>query len=534
MSKIPLPPKPIVGVHLDLKGMNFKPAYIPQLMADLASQGVNAVLVEYEDIFPFRSSPAAGNLDIALDRSVVWSRATLSRFLAEAKRNRIEVIPLQQCLGHLEYLLGWKRFRSLAENTKYPSTIRLDSPRAVALVSEMLSQIIAAHPGSRYIHLGMDEAHALHDAAKRLKRSVLDLFLDHLHVLLKVVEPTGKIPMIWTDMLEDHFKPDAFAEFKDRVIFSTWDYSPVPADLTPAARLSGGVRVSRTWLDEPENPAAPTIGPGTKFVEDHAPEITRALAPYRKGRLFRPLFQVDLWTKLGMRCLPVSALRVSADLSVMPRYNQHVTNVRGWSAAVKRTHQMGQIGTSWARGTSWCPPNLCIDLIWPLITDMARSMGAKPRNFWPGIPPRTADRIIRTLGRCRFDWRLELPIADEMDRLAPKLTAHRYEWDGIALMARVMALQRRAAYNIEEVDFFHANCRPVDSEWQRRIDEQTQTLKDIEAMRRRVVAHFGKRYHGEAFNEWVRHLFDLYVDRIKACRVESRRKLARARRIYAR
>ena len=224
MSKIPLPPKPIVGVHLDLKGMNFKPAYIPQLMADLASQGVNAVLVEYEDIFPFRSSPAAGNLDIALDRSVVWSRATLSRFLAEAKRNRIEVIPLQQCLGHLEYLLGWKRFRSLAENTKYPSTIRLDSPRAVALVSEMLSQIIAAHPGSRYIHLGMDEAHALHDAAKRLKRSVLDLFLDHLHVLLKVVEPTGKIPMIWTDMLWNESRFELADALPSQTVLVHWHY----------------------------------------------------------------------------------------------------------------------------------------------------------------------------------------------------------------------------------------------------------------------------------------------------------------------
>mgnify|MGYP003353685735 CR=1 FL=1 len=46
--------KPIIGVHLDLKGMNFKPSYIPQYLADLASQKVNTVLVEYEDVFPFR------------------------------------------------------------------------------------------------------------------------------------------------------------------------------------------------------------------------------------------------------------------------------------------------------------------------------------------------------------------------------------------------------------------------------------------------------------------------------------------------
>ena len=52
-------------------------------------------------------------------------------------------------------------------------------------------------------------------------------------------------------------------------------------------------------------------------------------------------------------------------------------------------------------------------------------MGAKPKPFWPGIPEKTVDRIIRTLGRCREDWTLELPIADEMDKLKPR--AHRYE-----------------------------------------------------------------------------------------------------------
>ena len=56
----------LIGVHLDLKGMNFKPSYIPQYLADLATQGVNAVLVEYEDIFPFQG------IDIAYDKTVVW------------------------------------------------------------------------------------------------------------------------------------------------------------------------------------------------------------------------------------------------------------------------------------------------------------------------------------------------------------------------------------------------------------------------------------------------------------------------------
>jgi hypothetical protein len=519
--------KPIIGVHLDLKGMNFKPSYIPQYLADLAGQGVNAVLVEYEDIFPFRG------IDIAYDKSVVWSRATLRRFLGEAKKNRIEVIPLQQCLGHLEYALGWNRYRRFAEDYNYPSTIRVGDPKAVGFVSEMLRQVIEAHLDSKIIHVGMDEAHALSaKAAKRLKRDVLDIFLDHLRELLRVVEPTGKMPMIWTDMLEDHFRPDAFEEFKGRIIFGTWDYNSYDG-LSKMARLAG-FRVSREWLDEPENPDAPSIGPGTKFIEDHTPRIQRVLAPYRRGRKFTPMFQADLWTKLGMPVVVASSLRVSSNLSVLPPYNKLFSNVRDWSVVIKRTRQWGQIGTSWARGTSWCPPNYCIDLQWPVVTEMARSMGVKPKPFWPGIPQTTVDRIIRTLGRCREDWRLEEVMADEMDALAPKLKAHRYEWDGIALMARVLALQRRAEYNLAEVDFFHANHRPVDTEWRRRINEQNQTLKDIAAMEKKVRAHFGKRYHGVAFEEWICHLFDLYAQRIHDCQKICRLKMDMARRTYAR
>src|SRR5262245_37316997 len=111
---------PIIGVHLDLKGTMFKDSYIPQLLRDLASQKVNAVLVEYEDVFPY------DGLDIAYDRKTRWSKATLKRFLAEAKKNHIEVIPLVQCLGHLEYVLGYDRYRKYAENYKYPSTIKVD------------------------------------------------------------------------------------------------------------------------------------------------------------------------------------------------------------------------------------------------------------------------------------------------------------------------------------------------------------------------------------------------------------------------
>jgi hypothetical protein len=323
-----------------------------------------------------------------------------------------------------------------------------------------------------------------------------------------------------------------FAEFRDRVILLPWEYTSTTERIT-IGRIAGW-RTSKAWFDEPENPDAPTIGPGNTFIEDLPADIRKLLGKNLQGRTFTSMFQADLWTDLGFRVIGASALRASAHLSVMPYYNRLLGNIRQWSKAVDRTGQMGQIGTSWARGTTFGPPNFMIEMCWPLIAEMARTMGARPEPFWPGVPEKTVDRIVRTLGRCRADWRLEGRVAQEMEELAPKVRAHRFEWDTVALMARVLELQRRAEYNVLEVDHFHSNIRPVESEWRRRLDEQARTLKDIAAMQSRVRRHFSKRYHGDAFEEWQRDLFDQLVRRIKDCQKTCREKLKAARKVYAR
>jgi hypothetical protein len=249
--------------------------------------------------------------------------------------------------------------------------------------------------------------------------------------------------------------------------------------------------------------------------------------------MFQPLLEIDLWSRLGMDVVGASGLRFTRNGSVLPNYNQQFSNVRGWGKAIRRTGQLGQIGTSWARATSWSPPNHCIDLQWPIVTEMARSMGVKPKPFWPGIPEATIARIFKALGRCREDWQIEGRIADEMEALAPKLEAHSFEWQSVILMARTMALQRRAAAEVAAVDTFYANNRPVDSEWRRRIREHSRMLRELTELRRRVRAHFRQRFHGTAFDEWLRHLFDLHLERVRACREACRARVRVARKRYA-
>jgi len=260
--------------------------------------------------------------------------------------------------------------------------------------------------------------------------------------------------------------------------------------------------------------------------------VARVVKPYLRGRFFTPMFQADMWGQLGFRVLGASSIRSSSHLAVLPFYNKAFENIRAWGRAMKRTGQLGQVGTSWARGTSWCPPGFNIDMTWPAIAEVARSMGARPQPFWPGVPAATVDRLVAAIGRCRADWRIEGKLVAEMTGLAPKIKAHRHEWESLILMLRTLQLQRRAEFNLAEVDFFHANYRPCEPEWTRRLREQRATLRDIAALRQAIRAHFSKRYHGAAFEEWVRDLFDLYVSRIKDCQIICRRKRALARQRY--
>lgn len=521
---------PIIALHLDLKGVVFRPSYISQLLADLKGQGVNTVLVEYEDVFPF------DGLDIAFDKKVVWTKRTLNHFLDEAKANNIEVIPLQQCLGHLEYLYRWDRYRKMALNYKYPSTLDIKNEQACELIDNLLRQVIEAHPDSHYVHLGMDEAHALVNYAEQSGQDVLALFMEHLERLCQICEEYGKTPIIWSDMWEDYITPASLAlfdKFKDRVVLCPWDYG-ASGERIAVGRIAG-MRASRKWLDTPDAPDAPAISSGITWIEDMPAPVRKLVSPYLiEGKFFVPMFQADMWSKLGFRVLGASAVRNSSTLAVMQDYNKQAENIRAWGRAVERTGVLGQVATSWARGTTWCPPGFNIDLTWPLIAELARSMGVKPKPFFAGIPARTVERIIKTVGRCRADWRIEAQVIQEMQELAPQLTAHRFEWDSMIIMLRVLALHRRAAGAIDEVEFFHANNRPVDSEWQRRLDDQAAILKEMAALHREVRAHFSQRYYGDAFEEWLRDHFDLYITQLQDCRRICKTKKQAAQKLYAR
>ncbi|KJH51668.1 glycosyl hydrolase family 20, catalytic domain protein [Dictyocaulus viviparus] len=118
-------------VHLDLKGA---PPILPVytwLFPLLKNFGVRGVLIEYEDMFPY-----SGNLTL-VRRSSHYTVQNIMEINKIAEMNDLEVIPLVQTFGHMEFILKKPMFAVLRENP---------------------SKIHALHPKSRRIHIGADEA----------------------------------------------------------------------------------------------------------------------------------------------------------------------------------------------------------------------------------------------------------------------------------------------------------------------------------------------------------------------------------------
>lgn len=512
--------------HLDFKGVLPRPETLPQLLQDLASLGYDAVLAEYEDIFPFE------NIDVAMHPNETWSRATLDAFVAEAARLNIEIVPLQQCLGHLEYVFRWNHLRAWALDAKYPNVLDFNNPQARAMIIEMLHQVVKAHPNSRYIHVGLDEASSLLEYSKNAGLDPLEVFLEYLDALCDECEKLGVRPVVWGDMLEDNLSPRALEllkPFASRFILCDWGYEE--GEGREFFARCNGIRVARRWRDNPAQ-RGPAINGGTKFWEDLEEPLRELLAPHFDGETFAPLFWCDVWHSLGFEVWGTSSARVSGDFHILPDYNARCANLKAWNTKLHSGAITGHIVTSWARGTTFCPPIFSFDATWPILEDGARTAGKSVTPFFPGIDAAKVRHIFESLGRCKQDWRIEALIADEMDALAPQLKSHRWEWDGIALLARALAWHRVAAAAQDEVEYFAAADILIDSEWQRRLDEQAVAAQNGAQLKAKVHAHFAQRYDGEAFEEWVRDVFDAPMARMLAYTERCRNNVEAMRQKY--
>lgn len=183
-------------VHIDLKGAPPKISYYKQLFPLLKEAGANALLLEYEDMFPF-----SGSLETVRAKNA-YTVEDVQTILSLARTHHFEVIPLVQTFGHLEFVLKLPEFRELREVDDFPQAICPSRNDSFALVENIIDQVMALHPNVRWLHIGCDEVYHLGYCTKCMRLDRDNLFLSHVVRVAQYVKDKHKVtPIIWDDML---------------------------------------------------------------------------------------------------------------------------------------------------------------------------------------------------------------------------------------------------------------------------------------------------------------------------------------------
>ncbi|XP_068625381.1 hexosaminidase D-like [Battus philenor] len=223
-----------VVVHIDLKGSPPKLEYLSSLLPLFKELGANGLLMEYEDMFPYKG-------DIAnLSSKYCYKEHELRNFIKFASQAGFEIIPLIQTFGHMEHALKLPELKHLREVPLYPDSICPSKTESKALVDNILRQIIHFHSQIvplRYLHVGCDEVFHINKCAQCLSRGQTDLniFMDHLQKIketVKVLSP-NTIVLFWDDMLRGINSKDW-----DDLGYNFSDIQPVYWDYSPSLRVS--------------------------------------------------------------------------------------------------------------------------------------------------------------------------------------------------------------------------------------------------------------------------------------------------------
>uniref|UniRef100_A0A8C9MR81 beta-N-acetylhexosaminidase n=1 Tax=Serinus canaria TaxID=9135 RepID=A0A8C9MR81_SERCA len=190
-------------VHLDLKGAAPRVSYLEQVFPLLSQLGANGVLIEYEDMFPFK-----GELEI-LRSPYAYSEEDIERIQQLAEQHKLEVVPLVQTFGHVEFILKHEKYQHLREVERFPNSFNPHVPDTLALLKSILAQVIEKHRRSTWIHIGADEVFHLGEGMdskswmSHHKGDVGTMYLKHIKEVLGFLTAQywGLRVLMWDDML---------------------------------------------------------------------------------------------------------------------------------------------------------------------------------------------------------------------------------------------------------------------------------------------------------------------------------------------
>ncbi len=210
---------PVRGVHVDFRTEVMTPSAMKEMAADLAGMGINTIVMEWEAAFPYDRHATISN-------RLAWTPEEVRDLVAFCGTLGIDVIPLQHCFGHVEYILRHDRYSRLRERFRSEiSQICPLKPEAEELFREIFAEVAALHD-SEYFHIGGDETYLLglcpECSAFVEEHGKSKLFVDYISKMCRIVTELGKKPVLWADIITMY--PEAVNELPADAVLVDWNY----------------------------------------------------------------------------------------------------------------------------------------------------------------------------------------------------------------------------------------------------------------------------------------------------------------------
>lgn len=210
----------IKAFHFDMKGMIPKADFMLKLLPEFSRMGYNAILVEFEDKFPYQQLQEIIHPD-------AWSREEFIRFRNLCGELKMEIIPLVQCAGHLDYVLKHDKYRHLRDGNPPRETTSqwclADPTEPFKVWQTMTTEILEFFPECRYFHIGADEFNFNIPCSRCSADERFDLFIDHVIHCTKFVKAYGKKVIVWDDTFRKR-ESAKLDELLPMVIPCVWQY----------------------------------------------------------------------------------------------------------------------------------------------------------------------------------------------------------------------------------------------------------------------------------------------------------------------
>lgn len=327
--------KKTFAYHLDFKRAMWKRPYLDAFIARLGKWGYNALVCEMEDKFRFDHLSAVNHPE-------AWTHAAVSDFAAKCRKAGIQVIPLMQSLGHLEFIVGKKEYAHLREAPGLTAHIDVTNPDSIPFLINLIDEIIEAFRPPQYVHLGGDETRQLGNSKrcaplmKKIGRG--GLYLKHMLPLLEHIHKRGLTPIIWADMALTY--PDIIAKMPKYAAFMEWEYY-LTSERSKKVIVWGGFGSGNNQLNREQLRKKADL-PFRRNLMKYALDDQS-----RKDGLLNAFYCTDALLAKGFKVLTAPANRCSGDLVGIPISSRHVPNCFYFSRKGMRVGA-GTLVTSWA------------------------------------------------------------------------------------------------------------------------------------------------------------------------------------------